>query len=637
MLPIRPAPISGEPLENYIERLAHANHYEGFQITRLLKQSDIEHPAALSQLINNQPLVEFGAPLVPNLHIPVQDWGLHTAAFTHYRKRICPHCIEETAWIRPHWRLKVMTSCYVHECMLVDACSKCATKISWESALTGACHCGNRYSTSTTKICAAEAGLMRSITQACQGGGDWQSNALRLQLTTYEWFRLLTYTGRFIQGPSLERPGQLQALEDLGVARSIAQGTLALLHAWPDGYWQCLQRFVDASDHDGSIRRVFQPLYGVIYGQLKAPAFQFLREGFETFLLEYWRGELCGRNRLFKQETVASYAIQGLARVSRQIGVPRTMLKRLVYDNFIPANRFKPKKESKREVITMNAAQVSALVPDRSAYLDLKNTAKLFGLRRSRLRQFIALGILAADSRPDWGQASHWYFRKTELQKFYKRLQDLSCPHKIHDPVMLRDILQFWQLTAQELRALFSGFGSSLLPMQMPAGSCIPDLVLSRSATKLWLEKLRRTSIPWVTPRQAAAELGIKEQVIYELISKNILVADLIPGSRAMIKRIPNDSLTAFRQEYVALTTLAKIANIWITTLLKKLNVPPVTGPQIDGSRQYFYRRADLQKQPLGAALEILSRAHYFNATELVSHPPTLDSTKNFSEDISHD
>ena len=393
VLPIRPAPVPGEPLGSYIERLAHANHYEDFQVIRLLKQSGIEHAAALSQLINGQPLVDFGAPLVPNLEIPVKDWDLHTAAFTHYAR-------------------------------------------------------------------------------------------------------------------------------------------------------------------------------------------------------------------------------QGLAKVSRQIGVPRKMLKRLVHSDFIPGHRIQSVNGSTREVITMDAAQVESLIPDRSAYLDLKNTAKLLGLKRSRLRQFVALGILSADSRPEWGQASHWYFRKTELQSFHTRLQELSTRRAIHDPVTLRDVLQFWQLTPQELRALFTAMGSPSLPIEMPAGSVIPALVLSRSATRQWLEKQRRTTIPWVTPSQAAAELGIKEQVVYELISKNLLAADLVPGARAMLKRIPNDSLVAFQQEYVALAVLAKAANTASLHLANKLDAVPATGPRIDGSRQYFYRRADLQKQPFAASLEAASRPSFPTTTE---------------------
>ena len=114
---------------------------------------------------------------------------------------------------------------------------------------------------------------------------------------------------------------------------------------------------MDAAPNDGAIRRVFQPLYGVIYGQLKAPVFQFLREGFETFLLEHWRGELCERNRLFRQETVKGYTRQGLAKVSRQIGVPRKMLKRLVHSDFIPGHGIQSVNVTTREVITMDAPE----------------------------------------------------------------------------------------------------------------------------------------------------------------------------------------------------------------------------------------------------------------------------------------
>ena len=129
--------------------------------------------------------------------------------------------------------------------------------------------------------------------------------------------------------------------------------------------------------------------------------------------------------------------------MSRQIGVPRKMLKRLVHSDFVPGHRIQSINGTKREVITMDAAQVESPIPDRSAYLDLKNTTKLLRSKRSRLKQFVALGILPTDSRPEWGQASHWYFRKTELQSVHTRLQALSSRRAVHDPVTLRDVLKF--------------------------------------------------------------------------------------------------------------------------------------------------------------------------------------------------
>lgn len=603
-LPLRPAPIAGEPLDSYIERLAHANDCTASELTRLIRQCGDDHLAGLAGLLGGQSLVDFGSPAIPKISIPVRSFGLPSTSFTHRRMHICPCCIAESPWIRPLWRLKVVTACPVHGITLVQNCHRCREPVRWNTALTGACGCGLRYRASAHKVSRTELALVRAIADSLQGTGDLVAGDLALRMNTAEWSKLLRYAGQLIQGPTLEHPGQIAALEDLDVARGIVQGTLALLHDWPDAYWRCLQRFVDAAPWDGSIRRVFTPLYTVIYEQLSEPAFQFLRDGFETFLLEHWRGELCGRHRAFKPETVQDHPRKGLAKLAREAGMGRGLLRRLVHNNYLPGIRFRSHSGKGRETITVDASQVAVLLPDRTAYLDLKSTAQLLGLKRSRLRQFVALGILQADCRPDWSRRSHWHFHKAALQDFIARLRMLSTGEALGSCVTLGEVLQFWQLAPQELRALFDALWCGELPLRMTESTALSAMVLDGNRTRSWLEDYRRRTIPWLTPTQAAKLLEVKEHVVYELIGKHLLVADLVSGGQSMLKRIRHDSLKAFQSDYVSLSTLAKAAGTTAAALLTKLPAKPVTGPRIDGGRQYFFRREDLAGLNLPATTE---------------------------------
>ncbi|MCG8988814.1 TniQ family protein [Delftia acidovorans] len=603
-LPLRPAPIAGEPLDSYIERLAHANDCTASELTRLIRQCGDDHLAGLAGLLGGQSLVAFGSPAIPKIGIPVRSFGLPATSFTHRRMRVCPSCVAESPWIRPLWRLKVVTACPLHGITLVQHCRRCHEPVRLNTALTGACGCGLHYRASAHQVGSAERALMRAIDDSLHGAGNLVSGDLALWMNTAEWSKLLRYAGRLIQGPTLEHPGQIAALEDLDVARGIVQGTLALLQDWPDAYWRCLQKFVDAAPWDGSIRRVFTPLYTVIYQRLPEPAFQFLRDGFETFLLEHWRGELCGRHRAFRPETLQNHPRKGLAKLAREAGMGRSLLKRLVHNDYLPGIRFRSLSGQGRETITVNASQVAELLPDRAAYRDLKSTAQLLGLKRSRLRQFVALGILQADCRPDWSRRSHWHFHKAALQDFIARLRMLSTGEALGSCVTLGEVLQFWQLAPQELRALFDALWSGELPLRMTENTVISAMVLDGNRTRSWLEDHRRRTIPWLTPTQASQLLEVKEQVVYELIGKHLLVADLVSGGRSMLKRIQHDSLKAFQRDYVSLSTLAKAAGTTATALLTMLPAKPVTGPRIDGGRQYFFRREDLVGLKLSAAAE---------------------------------
>ncbi len=138
----------------------------------------------------------------------------------------------------------------------------------------------------------------------------------------------------------------------------------------------------------------------------------------------------------------------------------------------------------------------------------------------------------------------------------------------------------------------------------MTESSVISAMVLDDNRTRSWLEDHRRRTIPWLTPTQAAKLLEVKEHVVYELIGKHLLVADLVSGGRSMLKRIRHDSLKAFQRDYVSLSTLAKAVGTTATVLLATLSARPVTGPRIDGGRQYFFRREDLAGLNLPAAVE---------------------------------
>jgi hypothetical protein len=90
----------------------------------------------------------------------------------------------------------------------------------------------------------------------------------------------------------------------------------------------------------------------------------------------------------------------------------------------------------------------------------------------------------------------------------------------------------------------------------------------------------------------AAASLGVKEEVVYQLVSRGLLAAT---GSvRFGGSRVAVDELERFRETYISLAALAKQRKTSSQALLCKLCVGPVTGPTVDGGRQYFLRRSEV-------------------------------------------
>jgi hypothetical protein len=92
---------------------------------------------------------------------------------------------------------------------------------------------------------------------------------------------------------------------------------------------------------------------------------------------------------------------------------------------------------------------------------------------------------------------------------------------------------------------------------------------------------------------EAAKRLGLKQQVVYDLVKLELLatIQDNLPG-----RRVTRDSLDDFQVTYISLAEYSRSLNRAPRRVLKTLDVQPITGPIIDGSRQYFFRRSDVYR-----------------------------------------
>jgi hypothetical protein len=101
---------------------------------------------------------------------------------------------------------------------------------------------------------------------------------------------------------------------------------------------------------------------------------------------------------------------------------------------------------------------------------------------------------------------------------------------------------------------------------------------------------------------EAAHRLGLKQQVAYDLVKLGLLstIQDDLPG-----RRVTQASLEEFQTTYISLVEYARLLKRAPRWLLQTLPVQPVSGPMIDGSRQYFFRRTDLCPDEFQAGGEI--------------------------------
>ncbi|MED5620919.1 hypothetical protein [Ideonella sp. BN130291] len=400
--------------------------------------------------------------------------------------------------------------------------------------------------------------------------------------------RLVTFLGQFSSANFPQKPGKLNGLDRLDVASDLAASADLLLASWPVHFEELLATrlaHVRATSFSARLPEVFGSLYRVLYRRLAGSDYQFLRDGFEAFLHAHWWGLLCKRNTRLRTETVAGHRKISRGEAAKKTGLAMSTLKRLVQSKAIDADVVCT--AAGRQLTFIDEEDLRDLTAVADGTLTLQEASRRLALPERLVRQMIEAKLVALVS----GRLT-----RTGVWMVSERLPTVPVAEVEAPAQPLRFVLRYWRLTDQERMGLIdaalrgelgSAIGSS---DQEPAlgNACVNVKALHR-----WIEQKRRgQSGSMFTVTQAARQLGLKDEVAYELANLGLLKCTRTQdGSR----RITPEDMLRFRDEFVSLASLAKDQGTSPRSLLPKLKVAPVIGPSVDGSRQYFFRRADVR------------------------------------------
>jgi hypothetical protein len=126
-----PTPYEDESLAGYLIRLNESNYYSspkwilqlaGLHINcRIPLTNSLYEPSTLSQVIQvSDEQLKVMASLSNQL---VGDVNSQQYAIYKYAKKLCPHCLTESAYCRKIWDWDLVTACYIHQCVLIKHCS----------------------------------------------------------------------------------------------------------------------------------------------------------------------------------------------------------------------------------------------------------------------------------------------------------------------------------------------------------------------------------------------------------------------------------------------------------------------------------------------------------------------------------
>lgn len=590
-LPIRVRPNQGESGISYLTRLAWANGYESFNPLRGQLASLAEQPARLRAL----------------LHLSQEEWqrlylpwpnGVRPAdaqvpdrrdlAINYATVRWCPVCIRSRPYLDARWSIRLYCICPYHHNLLMDACPECETVLSAGQVLSGHCqHCGQSL---TEKVIEASDAIkmVQSMFQCAVA----RENQTSLSITPQGWARLIQLVANIELRAQGQKTGQLAQLHRVSVLAAVSHKLGSLLENWPDNFYPWLDKIKTSSPSSFSLRRSFGRLYHWLYVELDSPEFDFLREAFEVYLKQNWEGPITQRNHWQTGLHGQGNCIT-IQEACLKLRVTPAELKRLHAAGWLQANIVTSR--SGRQFWSIPEAQLSLVRIELSEGLTLEATAKYLGFSKTRIRQLVATRVLLPQFTPGEHGASVWRFALDSLRILVAHCQVHGItPSPIQPVITLSNALKTMRIDGPCFTALLRAIMKRevLLVENSSAASQLGSILLDKRTLDDWLSAYRIEHAGLLTIPEAAKQLKIKEQVAYHLVQRRLLASTLRNQTQFWIT---TEAVADFEQQYVALSALAQEAKTSPKSLLTTLAVQPVTGPTIDGCRQYFYRRTDLQ------------------------------------------
>jgi hypothetical protein len=525
------------------------------------------------------------------------------------RARCCPECLSEKPFWRLQWEHSLYTVCHHHGYLLVDQCPQCSKKLTWDRTQLVHCDCGSLITEwPREKMPEAERQLCVRLSRciAADTGSSFNINEhvfkiLPDGISTGEMTTLIRVFGTYGEMSNAARKCGGYHVTNIKDAHNLVRITAKLLEKWPS---RLLDFFREAGRYElpDAVRQEPQPFFLAFTKALRtkftSSCLVFVMTEYRRFITKNWRGVLNHRNTWAHSGDFANQRYMPVLNVATQLCITQQRVKELVRHNILRGHT----KVTARGR-TFIAVERDSIV-NAEEYLNdqvtLSGAAILLGLPRGRVDELVSGGFLAYVNQ-NLERKSKRVLSRQEIATFIKRL---SCFHRepVEDDLLAaHTILKVHLATEKEFVAFVSAItvGTLCPTMTSPIRPGFASLMFGRKEFCRWRSVFRKNITDvHISVVDAADRLGVKQEVAYHLARIGLLPSTMTILGKKKCRLIRAADLEQFQMTYVSMSSLATVKKTSPKALVKNLisaGIRPSTGPNIDGCRQYFFRRTDLQ------------------------------------------
>lgn len=597
LLPFHPVPSDGESHRGYLLNVACGN---GYPSTNWL-----QHVPGFRHYMTHGPgrtLPGVKASWAISLHENEEAPFFCIPAFTQVTEaRFCPYCLNDGGFWRVEWEWTYYTACHRHGVQLQSVCSTCGTFQTSNRQQLLKCACGSTLSQQVPDVAdSAEIDISTEIFQLQQGLPS-ANLALRIQVLIGKRdsdyvSRLIRVIGRHAASWEQQIAPAKNSVPSLLTARDHVRYTAKILHDWPKNFtdfllsYGCLEGAVPGSYRRPSKFSALLRSLPWTWTDATTPIAQVMTDFLERYEPRALDRRQCERSPAKK----AASRFVHLTVVARQLRVAAKRLEELIICGEITAYR---KEGGKREFILIPNHEITradALLGDAISH---KAAAGLLGISRLRLSQLRREGFILKRNGSAGTPEDRYSVRDLRILLENFRRKPNHC--RRDELQTMGHICRFTAGSEREfielIRALIDGC-LRIYGHEEKFGS-IGGLLLSKAELQDWRLGLS-ASRGGLSVVDAAVHLGVKQEVAYHLVRKGFIKSSMTRSGRRMCRLLGSKDIDLFKQTYISAVDIAILHDTSPKAAVANLfqnQIAPVTGPKIDGCRQYFYKKSDVK------------------------------------------
>lgn len=593
VLLLRPQPSRFEGPQGYFLRLAEANCFTPSE----LKQLGIRYePGWLSrQRLLPEPALD---PALQE-HVARMSglWRNQSRIWNQRHARFCPHCLAEDPTWQAGWEILFYDVCPRHGVWMVDRCSSCRQPLQWNRDSLVRCQCGSDLREETSIHAPENSRRLSAALEARLLAKETADNLVPLAgLDLEQSQRLIRYLGGYMDPASGPKPLKLRNAGLMSASWPVSSLAAEISADWPRAFHACWTRMQEsASDEKAGLNVTFRRAYLYLYKGFREGAFLPIRQAFEAWLGEHWKGGLCRRNRRLTARLLATAQwIPGKV-AADQLGISVNRLRNLMQEGYVDGQE--SVSATGRRFLVVRRDQLEQITAQLAGEMTMTAAMEALGIGKVRMRRLLRL-LFPAARRLNGKASMPWIVPRGEVESLVAvgtGLPIVSLPEE--HQVSLAHVFKYWTWTAEEIVSLVEATKSGVLsPVAMlDSARGISRWVFEAGWLTAWQATLTSGHAPWLTIPDAALALGVKQQVVYWLtLNGYIPTSEKLSTTRRSGARVRREEINVFKERYVFGREIAALigrSSRRTARLLAERGIYPIRGHSPDPCRQLVYVR----------------------------------------------